>query len=109
MLDETNCSTLVDIIDAIFDEEIYIDILAHAQLSKEYIDFKNLKEVFFESYPKIEKIEAIQTVSIDEKDLDDLSEYHRLKQKEKKLLMKEAYYRGINDMLTLVNRVKIDD
>ncbi len=30
MLEETNCSTLVEIIDAIFDEEIYEDIIAHA-------------------------------------------------------------------------------
>ncbi len=82
---------------------------AHAKLTKEYSDFKNLREIFFESYPKMEKIEGVQPVTVDEKDLDDLSEYHSLKQKEKKLLMKEAFYRGINDMLTLVNRVKIND
>ncbi|MCD7892704.1 MAG: hypothetical protein LUG60_03290 [Erysipelotrichaceae bacterium] len=103
---EINFENIINIIDSFFDDEMYEDIANHAEMNKEYSEFKENMVMFLERYPKMEKVDMWDACTIEENDIKYLNEYQRMKEQEKKLLMKEAYYRGISDMLSIINRIK---
>lgn len=66
-----------------------------------------VKELLLNDFPVINKLELLQPVIIKEEDLKNLKEYHEINNSINKVLMKEAYFRGIKDLILMLARANI--
>lgn len=88
-------------------EKICYEIVWNAERQESYRELLYEKELFLEGYPVMQKLVTMQPVDIKEYDIKCLKEFHTLSEKIRNELMKEAYFRGIKDVILLLNRADL--
>lgn len=106
MLEDKKYRNILDLLNDNFDELCY-EIIQDAKLQEEYKELVHIKELFLNDFPLINKIELLKPVNIKEEDLENLKEYHEINSSINKALMKEAYFRGIKDMIFMLARANL--
>lgn len=106
MLEDRNYKSILAVLNDNFDELCY-EITQDAQLHDEYQQILYVKELLLDDFPVINKLELSQPVTIKEEDLNNLKEYHEINSSINKVLMKEAYFRGIKDMILMLARANL--
>lgn len=106
MLEDRKYNSILDLLNDNFNELCY-EITQDAQLHNEYQQIMFVKELLLNDFPVINKLELLQPVIIKEEDLKNLKEYHEINNSINKVLMKEAYFRGIKDTILMLARANI--
>lgn len=106
MLGDRNYKSILTILNDNFDELCY-EIIQDAELQSDYRELMYIKKLLLTDFPVINKIELSQAVNIKDEDLKSLKEYHEINDSIKKVLMKEAYFRGIKDMILILARANL--
>ncbi|RHS32946.1 hypothetical protein DWV50_12455 [Coprobacillus sp. AF09-1A] len=106
MLEDRNYKSILTILNDNFDELCY-EIIQDAELQSDYRELMYIKKLLLTDFPVINKIELSQAVNIKDEDLKSLKEYHEINDSIKKVLMKEAYFRGIKDMILILARANL--
>lgn len=106
MLEDRNYKSILTILNDNFDELCY-EIIQHAELQSDYRELMYIKKLLLTDFPVINKIELSQTVNIKDEDLKNIKEYHEINNSINKVLMKEAYFRGVKDMILMLARANI--
>lgn len=106
MLEDKRYWSILTLLNDNFDELCY-EIIQDAKLQEEYQELINIKELFLNDFPVMNKIELLKPVNIKEEDLKNLKEYHDINKCLNHLLMKEAYYRGMKDMIFMLARANL--
>ena len=106
MLEDRNYKSILTILNENFDELCY-EIIQDAELQSDYRELMYIKKLLLTDFPVINKIELSQAVNIEDEDLKNIKEYHEINNYINKVLMKEAYFRGVKDMILMLARANI--
>ena len=106
MLEDRNYKIILTILNENFDELCY-EIIQDAELQSDYRELMYIKKLLLTDFPVINKIELSQAVNIEDEDLKNIKEYHEINNSINKVLMKEAYFRGVKDMILMLARANI--
>ena len=106
MLEDRNYKSILTILNENFDELCY-EIIQDAELQSDYRELMYIKKLLLTDFPVINKIELSQAVNIEDEDLKNIQEYHEINNSINKVLMKEAYFRGVKDMILMLARANI--
>lgn len=106
MLEDRNYKSILTILNENFDELCY-EIIQDAELQSDYRELMYIKKLLLTDFPVINKIELSQAVNIEDEDLKKIKEYHEINNSINKVLMKEAYFRGVKDMILMLARANI--
>ena len=106
MLEDRNYKSILTILNENFDELCY-EIIQDAELQSDYRQLIYIKQLLLTDFPVINKIELSQAVNIEDEDLKNIKEYHEINNSINKVLMKEAYFRGVKDMILMLARANI--
>lgn len=106
MLEDRNYKSILTILNDNFDELCY-EIIQDAELQSDYRELMYIKKLLLTDFPVINKIELSQAVNIKDEDLKSLKEYHEINDSIKKAVMKEAYFRGVKDMILMLARANL--
>lgn len=106
MLEDRNYKSILTILNDNFDELCY-EIIQDAELQSDYRELMYIKKLLLTDFPVINKIELSQAVNIKDEDLKNIKEYHEINNSINKVLMKEAYFRGVKDMILILARANL--
>ena len=106
MLEDRNYKSILTILNENFDELCY-EIIQDAELQSDYRELMYIKKLLLTDFPVINKIELSQAVNIEDEDLKNIKEYHEINNSINTVLMKEAYFRGVKDMILMLARANI--
>ena len=106
MLEDRNYKSILTILNENFDELCY-EIIQDAELQSDYRELMYIKKLLLTDFPVINKIELSQAVNIEDEDLKNIKEYHEINNSINEVLMKEAYFRGVKDMILMLARANI--
>ena len=106
MLEDRNYKSILTILNENFDELCY-EIIQDAELQSDYRELMYIKKLLLTDFPVINKIELSQAVNIEDEDLKNIKEYHEINNSINKVPMKEAYFRGVKDMILMLARANI--
>lgn len=106
MLEDKRYWSILTLLNDNFDELFY-EITQDAQLHDEYQQILYVKGLLLDDFPVINKLELLQPVTIKEENLKSLKEYYEINSSINRILMKEAYFRGIKDMILMLARANL--